>query len=203
MRNRHSDDTEIAIANFALTFAKALLVFCVIMFVVVSAQKQSEEGIRPNMDFMIRLTWALSLESDVDIWIRTPDGKILYFGNQEAAPLSLERDDLGYFVPSESDSENVTITEAEEVVAIRGIVPGEYVINAHLYRYRLGERLTSPLPVTLQIDRINPFYQTIFRATKTFRSEREEIHIVRFRINADGTVSDVREDLPTIIRELR
>lgn len=201
MRNRHSDDTEIAIANFALTFAKALLVFCVIMFVVVSMQKQSEEGIRPNMDFMIRLSWAISAESDVDIWIRTPDGNVLYFGNQQAGPLSLERDDLGYFIPSEADSTSVTITESEEVVAVRGIVPGEYIINAHLYR--LGEQVTEPIDVTLQIDRINPILQTIFRGTKSFRTEREEIHIVRFRINADGSVSDVREDLPTMIRELR
>lgn len=41
-----------------------------------------------------------------------------------------------------------------EIVTLRGIVPGEYVINVHMYMRRDPSPTTL---VTVQLDKINPF----------------------------------------------
>ncbi len=80
---RPHDDTEAALANFALTFAKALLVTCVVLFLLISPETKREDGIKPKMEFMIAIEWPGELDYDVDIWIKDPDGKKLYYERRE------------------------------------------------------------------------------------------------------------------------
>jgi hypothetical protein len=206
MRRRHKhDDTEIALANFSLTFAKALLVFCVVLFFLISPDDAKEEGLKPSMEFMIRLQWPEEIRSDVDIWIRDPDGKILYYGNRVVDFLSLERDDVGYYSEALLARSGTARMPGEEIVAIRGFKPGEYVVNAHLYRYRstpFGGSI-PPFEVKLIIDKLNPRIKTIYSGTGTFTESREEIHILRFTLTREGEITNIIEGLPVKLRNLR
>src|SRR4051812_45725738 len=93
-RNHRPDGTEIALANFALTFAKALLVFCVALFLLIDP-KPSNDGVKPKAEYLISVDWMGKDNDDVDTWVRTPDGSRVSYTAREANVVYLERDDLG------------------------------------------------------------------------------------------------------------
>lgn len=203
-RKKH-DDTEAALANFALTFAKALLVFCVVMFVMISPQKKTEEGIRPKAEYIISVTWPVDLDWDVDTWVRDPDDKIVWYGGKEQDFLNLERDDLGSSKMIVTTSGAiVTASQAEEIVVVRGFKPGEYVINLHLYRakksYREGDPV-GPIKVHTKITKVNPSISTVYETDTELSFVRQEAHVVRFTMNSDGYLHAFTNARPIQLRE--
>lgn len=202
-RRRHRDDTEVALANFALTFAKALLVFCVILFIMVNPNQKKEDGIKPKIEYMITLDWPKDLNYDVDIWIRDPSGKILYYDKKEVDFLNLERDDLGKKNNSvEIDGKVVTVVTNQELVSIRGFKPGEYIINAHLYSadQRSDPALVPPFAVKVRITRLNPVITVVYEGEVEMTSVRQEVHLVRFVLDSDGHSHGFTSELPISIR---
>lgn len=210
-RRRRHDDTETALSNFALTFAKALLVFCVILFVMISPETKKSDGLKPKMEYMISVEWDGARDYDVDTWIRDPDSNTLYYGNKEVGFLNLERDDLGALNNTfEIDGKLVTAPYHQELVAVRGFRPGEYVLNVHLYR--AGEVKTDgagstrgthvePIEVTIRIEKLNPTSSTKFVGKVLLTQVGEEKHVVRFTMTEDGDLKDVSTELPVLIRE--
>jgi len=91
-----------------------------------------------------------------------------------------------------------------EVVTIRGIIPGEYVINAHYYSARkwAGQTLTTnmnggvyevgkgkptgkQLTVKIELHKVDP-YKIWWIGEKTFTHRAQEETFVRFIIDPDG-----------------
>lgn len=207
MRRRRlkHDDTETALANFALTFAKALLVFCVILFLLIAPPKKEEDGIKPKMEYLISMTWATNVDADVDIWLRDPDGNIIWYGNKEAGLVNLERDDMGRRNNKilVNDQEVVKLNN-EELVSFRGFKPGEYVINVHLYSYSMNfipNDPVNPLPVRITITKLNPSVSVPFVGNVSLTYVRQEVHVVRFTLDAEGNMSNIETDLPVMLRE--
>ena len=212
-RRRKMDDTADAITNFALTFAKAVLVTCFALFLMISPEEKKDDGVRPKMEFMITMEWATELNYDVDIWIRNPDGNVMYYQNKEVGFLNLERDDLGWKNNTVVvDGKKVVVPNNQEMVALRGIHPGEYVVNAHLYSIRGGDpdstaSDTQPHPVTpfdvkLRIEKLNPKVKKVFEGTSVIKNNQEEVHLVRFTVTPEGEIVNVSKELPVNLREL-
>jgi hypothetical protein len=217
-RRRKVDDTADAITNFALTFAKAVLVTCFALFLMISPEQKKDDGVKPKMEFMITMEWATELNYDVDIWMRDPDGKMLYYSNKEVGFLNLERDDLGWKNNTVVvDGKKVVVPNNQEIVAIRGIRPGEYVVNAHLYAVRSGQASGNgnrdssggdtgyhpvpPFDVKLRIDKLNPRVKKVFEGSSTISNNREEVHLIRFTVTPEGEVVNLTKELPVKLRE--
>jgi len=203
-RRRRHDDTEIALANFSLTFAKALLVFCVILFVMINPAKKDSDGVKPKIEYLITLSWPKDLDYDVDIWIKDPDGQIIYYDKKEVGFLNLERDDLGTKNNTVQVGQKiVTVVTNEELVSIRGFKPGEYVINAHLYSAESSPvpRPVSPFRVNIIIQRMNPSVSISYEGSAEIVGVRQEVHLVRFNLNSDGDASGFSNDLPVYLRQ--
>ena len=99
-RDDEQEDTETAFANFALTFAKAMIVLAIMLFVMITDATKKEEGIKPKAEAVIMVEWSTtdndaSGKVDVDTWVKNPSGRLVYFGNREADNTFLDRDDLG------------------------------------------------------------------------------------------------------------
>lgn len=204
-RFKKHDDTETAILNFALTFAKALLVFCVVMFIMISPDQKKNDGIKPKMEYMLTISWPGTLDYDVDTWIRDPDGKVVWYGNKQADFLNLERDDMGKSRNTVViDGKPVVAENNEELVAIRGFKPGEYIVNVHLYsaERKYNEGLPVPaFPVTLTITKMNPTVKEVYKMKVQVEYVRQEVHIVRFTLTSEGEMQNFTSDLPVMLRE--
>ena len=105
--------------------------------------------------------------------------------------MHLDRDDLGKrndivqtpFGPIE-------YSENREIVTLRSVVPGEYVVNVHMYMKHEAE----PCPVTVQVDKVNP-YSTVCIKKTVLNTSGDEQTVVRFTVNKEGLISSIG-DLP-------
>ena len=97
----------------------------------------------------------------------------------------LERDDRG-------DTNDFTLVESkkiplpirEELVSIRGLIPGEYTVNIHLYHHIARD----PVPVTVKIEKLNPTVQIVYYQTLVLDHTDEEKTALRFTVAEDGNV---------------
>jgi len=74
-----------------------------------------------------------------------------------------------------------------EITTIRGIMPGEYVFNVHLYR---KENESKPIPVTVILEKLNPQVKLLYSKVVTLSHFWEEKTIIRFVLNVDGEIEE-------------
>ena len=153
--------------------------------------------IEVKAEFLITVFWPDNLEDDVDIYVEDPAGNLVWFKSREPGLMHLDRDDLG-----KRNDEVVTAAgtilfpENREIVTLRGIVPGEYVVNVHCY-FKVA---VDPVPVTIQIDKINP-YSVVLRETVDLANKGEEITVTRFTVNSKGKVTNVNKLPKKLVQE--
>lgn len=153
--------------------------------------------IEVKAEFLITVFWPDNLEDDVDIYVEDPAGNLVWFKSREPGLMHLDRDDLG-----KRNDEVVTAAgtilfpENREIVTLRGIVPGEYTVNVHCY-FKVG---SDPVPVTVQIDKINP-YSVVIRETIDLVNKGEEVTVTRFSVNSNGEVTNVNKLPKKLVQE--
>ena len=113
--------------------------------------------------------------------------------------MHLDRDDRGASNDSvEVNGRTITNPLNQEVVTLRGIVTGEYIVNAHYYDQsksasvgpaRPDARLGQPVPVTLSLVKVNPRAEIAFHGQHTLRGPGDETTLVRFTVRSDGTIT--------------
>lgn len=175
------------------------IVISIVAFVMVNPPIPSE-GVKHQNQFVLTLAWDEG-DNDLDFWIRYPNDQVMFYHNKEVGLLHLDRDDLGFENDTVTiDGKTIVNPVNEEIVSIRGIVPGTYVVNIHLYRslehkYE-PKRLAQPLTALVKMDRIVPSLKTVFARRVRFTEGRQEMHIMRFTVNPDGSVADVTTMMP-------
>jgi hypothetical protein len=75
----------------------------------------------------------------------------------------------------------------QEIVTIRGIVPGEYVVNAHEFLATSNAKV----PVSIKVEKLNPTASVVYYGTQEFDHKGQEETFVRFTLDADGKIGDV------------
>ena len=160
----------------------------IIAFLLISPVKKKKE-IEQKAEYVISVTWPGDLSDDVDSWLQDPTGKIMFFRRRETGLMHLDRDDLGtindtQFVPGIG---SVNYPYNREITTIRGIMPGEYVFNVHLYRKRSGG---DPIPVTVILEKLNPHVKLLYAKTVELTNFWEEKTIIRFVLDVDGEVTE-------------
>jgi hypothetical protein len=172
-------------------------VFCFIVALLVMNPTKSKAGDVPaKAEYILTLSWPDLDPNDIDTWVRNPAGDVVWFRNREAGLMYLDRDDRG-----ESNSSivvngrRVVSPFRQEVVTIRGIVPGEYVVNAHYYESKEGDasnpKLGQPVEVTLSVVKVNPRAEVVFNGQHQLAKRGDEATLVRFSVNADGSVGNI------------
>ena len=189
-----------AITNFALTFAKALLVFCVVLFMLINP-KQGEDGAKPKAEFLITVDWTGTGKYDVDTWMRLPNGSRVNFQNKESGVVFLERDDLGNTCDLTTTGGR-PVNACEEITVIRGVEPGEYVLALHLYSAfgSIAVAQVQAVTIHVKIEKLNPTVTVVWQTITTLDTVRQERDLVRFTILRDGSINDFNTDeLPRLI----
>ena len=166
-------------------------------FVLINPSKK-KNNVRMKAEFMITTTWPRDLDDDVDMYVEDPQGNLVAFMRREEGLMHLDRDDLGHRNESiDTEWGGIEFKDNREIVTIRGTVPGEYVVNVHMYMKRSA---VVEVPVTIQLDKINP-YSTVTIKEVILRISGDEGTAFRFTLNKDGDVIDINQLKKSLISQ--
>jgi len=159
-----------------------------ISFLLMSRKIEEDKKIKAHAEFMITATWADDSDDDVDTYVEDPLGNIVYFKNREEGLMHLDRDDLGKRSDTirGADGTLYHVKENREIVTVRGIIPGEYVVNVHMY---LSRRKGGATPVTVQLEKLNPRVDLVTTNTVDLGKTGDEKTAFRFTVDGEGSVT--------------
>jgi hypothetical protein len=182
-RRNTSDPFTDLLFNALLGFTFLFLI--AIMFMNPVAKKGI---IDPKAEYIITISWPDGNPDDVDTWVEDPNGNLIWFRNREAGLVHLDRDDRGQI----NDTINVNGQDIQnplnqEVVTIRGVVPGEYVVNVHYY----ATETQQPLSVTVNVSKVNPALEIVYYGETLLEKKGDEKTAVRFSIDKSGKVTKI------------
>ena len=164
----------------------------IVAFLLIKPEAKREDFDR-KAEFIVVMEWDKERQDDIDLYVEDPSKTVVHFRNARANFMHLDKDDLG----KRNDTIMVNGVEKivkinREVVTIRGIVPGEYIVNVHYYSdYSEHANVTrgpmSPLEVKVTVYKVNP-YSEVWQGTKTFTRKGQEETFVRFTMDKNGGV---------------
>jgi hypothetical protein len=175
-------------------------VFCFVVALLAFNPKARKSGDIPaKAEFMVTVSWPDNNPNDIDTWVQEPSGKVLWFRQRDAGLLHLDRDDRG--------AKNATVLVngrefsspiRQEIVTLRGVLPGEYVVNAHYY----DSKDQMPVDVTVTVVKVNPQAEIVFNGTQQIPAKGDERTLVRFTLDDTGQVTDLNTRPLTIVQRV-
>lgn len=136
-------------------------------------------------EYIISVSWPDNQPDDVDVWVQDPNQNLLSYRSRNVGWLHLDRDDQGDLNDTVMiDGVETVYPINQEVVTIRGIVSGEYIVNLQYYK----SNTMTPVNVTVKIEKVNPSLKVVFVDKVTLVNEDDETTVVRFNLDANGEV---------------
>jgi len=145
-------------------------------------------NVNMKAEYIITVDWKDSLPDDIDLWVKDPNGEIVSYLKKDAGWLHLDRDDRG--VVNDKiiiDGKEVIYPINREVVTLRGIIPGEYVVNLYLYDHKSN----SPVEAKIIIEKVNPSLRLVFVGDVILKNEDTELTITKFRLDSEGNFKSI------------
>lgn len=181
--------------NILLGFAFLFIV----AFLLIKPEAKKKDFDR-RAEFVIILEWDHDALDDIDLHVQDPLGDRVSFRLPRINFMHLDKDDLGTRNDTiiNADGTESTVEINREVVTIRGIMPGEYIINAHYYSTRqyghvnIGETFRKEedakvLTVKVELHKVTP-YKIMWVGEKSFVSKGQEETFLRFKLDKDGNI---------------
>ena len=176
----------------------------IIAFLLIKPEAKKEDFER-KAEFVVVMEWDHDQPDDIDLYVQDPTNSTVHFRLPITNFMYLDKDDLGFAndIVKNVDGTITKVNINREVVTIRGIIPGEYVINAHYYSarkwtgqtlstnvdnsYELGKGKSTGKQLTVKIElyKVDP-YKIWWIGEKTFTRRGQEETFVRFIIDPDG-----------------
>jgi hypothetical protein len=175
-----------------------ILVCCLTLFFVVTLLQilKNSEGVVHKAEFIATMTWPKDDLNDMDLWVKDPNGNIIFYKDKEkGGVMFLDRDDLGFQNDTITiNGEQRIILINQEIVSIRAIIPGRWIIAVHFYKRHDGKPPGTPIPVTVRLDKINPKVKIVFQEEVVMKDTWQEETVAIFEVLPDGTVINIQFD---------
>ena len=181
---------------------KALQVIAFLFFIalLMVAPDASVGKVDSKAEFLITMDWPDDHPDDLDLFVQDPIGNIAWYRHREAGFLTLDRDDRGgandFIVVN---GRKIPSPIREEIVTVRGVVPGEYTVNVSHFRATTGR----PVPVNVKVQKLNPTAQVVFDNKITVDHAGEEKTALRFWLDTEGKVVDIQERQKSLLETFR
>jgi hypothetical protein len=176
------EDSDIVFRDLILLMLTGFVTVAVLMLAHINPKGQAavtKDAAAPG-NVMVEVNWPPELDSDVDLWVQAPGDVPVGYSNKGGAVFNLLRDDLG----QQLDLSGLNY----ETAYSRGVVPGEYTVNLHLYRNRAT---TSVVPVTVvvstKVNAQDPSRQVLMSKVE-LDHEGQERTVFRFKLTEAGQV---------------
>ena len=175
----------------------------IIAFLLIKPEAKKKDFDR-RAEFVIILEWDHDAPDDLDLYVQDPTNDKVSFRLPIANYMHLDKDDLGKRNDTiiNADGSTSTVMINREVVTIRGIMAGEYIINAHYYSTRVyngsqiepDERTVdyrnkpqTDLTVKIELHKVTP-YKILWAGEKKFTHRGQEETFLRFVLDEDGNI---------------
>jgi hypothetical protein len=191
---------------FSVMLFKALQVVAFLFFLALLAMNpQAQSGkIESKAEFIITMGWPDSHPDDIDLYVEDPLGNIAWYHQREAGFLVLDRDDRGAMNDSLIvNGKKISSPIRQEIVSVRGIVPGEYTVNVHYYVKYFTNTPAEPIPVHVKVEKLNPTVEVIYADATMLEHVGQEKTAVRFKVAENGNVTDVYHGEKSLIQLTR
>jgi hypothetical protein len=162
----------------------------VIMISTVDEPKKSvTEAPVPKAEFLVQLSWDDNSQDDIDLYVRSPDKNVVYFSRRQTPLMFLDADNLGLNNALDMPDGSISqVPTRREVVTVRAIMPGEYVVNSHFYKKNSPPGTVDHLVMT--VTKLNPFAE-VTRAETVLDTQGQEQTLANFTVEPDGKVTSV------------
>lgn len=177
------DDSDIVFRDLIMLTLSGFVTVAVLLLPHIgepSAKTVAEETSQPPGNVIVEARWPDEIDSDVDLWVQAPGDVPVGYSNKGGAVFNLLRDDLGHQL-------DVSGLNYESSFS-RGVIPGEYTVNLHLYRNR-ASRVEVPVTVVVSLKggADTPSRQVLMSKVVLAR-EGEERTVFRFNLAEGGAL---------------
>ena len=185
MKKRYSSFDPFTDLLFNILLGFTFLFFITILFINPITKLGN---INMKAEYIITVDWKDSLPDDIDLWVKDPNGEIVSYLKKDAGWLHLDRDDRGVVNDKVIiDGKEVIYPINREVVTLRGIIPGEYVVNLYLYDHKSND----PVEAKIIIEKVNPSLKLVFIGDVVLKNEDSELTITKFRLDSEGNFKSI------------
>jgi len=169
----------------------------IIAFLMINPVARDGE-VTPPVKMFVEIEWDKDAHTDIDLFVRGPDGVTVFYGKRDGAYMTLQRDDLGasndtYLI----NGEVVVIKRNYEIINFTELPPGEYVI-AVFYFSGMGE----PLDIKARVRSISPF-KSVYDGEVIGLTPRNERTVLSFVVNSEGKITDLNTEVDIPITQHR
>lgn len=174
----------------------ALLGFAMMVFIAFALIRPDAKSgqVDTKAELIITTTWPDDNDDDIDTYVEDPTGNVVWYHSMQKGLVTLDRDDRGNYLDEVTvNGETFHIALNQETVTVRGIVPGEYVVNV----YHFTNPTAAAVPVTVKVEKVNPKLKVIYYDTVVLDRKGDERTVVRFTLDAAGNVSGLNNTLQT------
>ena len=185
MKKRYSSFDPFTDLLFNILLGFTFLFFITILFINPITKLGN---VNMKAEYIITVDWKDSLPDDIDLWVKDPNGEIVSYLKKDAGWLHLDRDDRGVVNDKVIiDGKEVIYPINREVVTLRGIIPGEYVVNLYLYDHKSND----PVEAKIIIEKVNPSLRLVFIGDVVLKNEDSELTITKFRLDSEGNFKSI------------
>lgn len=161
---------------FLLVFAYLVIGAVALAHVAKKDQEQSK-GQAPPGNVIVEMFWDKAVDADVDLWVQGPGDVPVGYSNKSGTIFNLVRDDLGK--GGDPNSMNYEVSYG------RGRSPGEYVVNAMLYRSR-DEKYPVNAEIKVSHQNQQGEVRQVLLSNVALTFEGQETTAFRFRLDEKG-----------------
>ena len=173
----------------------------IVAFLLIKPEAKKKDFDR-RAEYIVVMEWDAGAKDDIDLYVEDPLGGIASFRHPAVNFTHLDKDDLG----SRNDTTTLpdgtvqTIKINREVMTIRGIIPGEWIVNGHYYSAyayasangddKIIVQKQKPnyfITVKVELHQVNP-YKIIWVGEKKYSKKGQEETFLRWRIDQEGKI---------------
>ena len=187
MVNRNKYNSSIGFTDVLFNILVGFAFLFIVAFLLIKPEAKKEDFER-KAEFVVVMEWDHDQPDDIDLYVQDPTDNKVHFRLPIINFMYLDKDDLGFAndVVKNVDGSITKVNINREVVTIRGIIPGEYIVNAHYYSAREWVGANRMLrTVKVELHKVTP-YKILWVGEKTFNHKGQEETFVRFTVDPDG-----------------
>ncbi|MFQ5626132.1 MAG: hypothetical protein ACE5FM_05705 [Methyloligellaceae bacterium] len=190
------DNTDTVFRDVILLTLVGFVAMVIMLLPHIQKKKEETEDHKAPGNVIVEMHWPSDIHVDVDLWVKAPKATPVGFWNLGNDIFNLLRDDLG--IEGDATDENYEISYS------RGIRPGEYIVNVHMYGI-VPAGLVVPVTVVVSVRQKYDSARQILKTTVKLRERNQEETAFRFRLTDEGdlvkgSVSTLRRPLVTDFR---